>query len=258
VAPYLFVLPHLIFFALFAAYPLVYGLSISLFNFDLTFPDFRPFVGLDNYHNLIDPNSVQYDDFWRSMRNTGEFLVWSVPPLVVVALLVATSAPARGAVTALAALTKFAPLGLGPVLATHGLAGLPWRRRLARVALFSVAFAVVTAGLLLLFVDDLGTFWDRTIGFQSDRGAPFSIWGLYELDTLQRVAQVLAVLVAVGVALVPRRADERVRLAALCAAVLIALQLAVTYWFYLYLVWFFPLVMLAVLAPRPPWRPSTA
>jgi hypothetical protein len=38
-----------------------------------------------------------------------------------------------------------------------------------------------------------------------------------------------------------------VRLAALCAAVLIALQLAVTYWFYLYLVWFFPLVMLALL-----------
>ena len=45
---------------------------------------------------------------------------------------------------------------------------------------------------------------------------------------------------------VPRRRDV-VGLAALCAAVLIALQLGVTYWFYLYIVWFFPLVMLALL-----------
>jgi hypothetical protein len=170
-----------------------------------------------------------------------------VPLLVVGTLLLATSAPARGALAAVAGLTKFAPLGLGPVLATHGLAGLPWRRKLARVALFAAPFAAVVAVTLLLTVDDAGTAWDRTIGFQADRGAPFSIWGLYDLDALQRVAQALAVLVALGVALVPRRADERVRLAALCAAVLIALQLAVTYWFYLYLVWFFPLVMLALL-----------
>jgi hypothetical protein len=170
-----------------------------------------------------------------------------VPLLVVAVLLVATSAPARGAAAAVAGLTKLAPLGLAPVLATHGLAGLPWRRRLARAALFAAAFAVVAGATLALTVDDPGTFWDRTIGFQVDRGAPFSIWGLYGLDGPQRVAQGLAVLIAVGVALVPRRADERVRLAALCAAVLIALQLAATYWFYLYLVWFFPLVMLALL-----------
>jgi hypothetical protein len=33
--------------------------------------------------------------------------------------------------------------------------------------------------------------------------------------------------------------------------VLIALQLGVTHWFYLYLPWFFPLVMLALLARAP-------
>ncbi|HEV2812531.1 MAG TPA: glycosyltransferase family 87 protein [Solirubrobacteraceae bacterium] len=170
-----------------------------------------------------------------------------VPMLVVATLLVATSAPARGVVAALASLTKLAPFGLAPVLATHGLSGMPWRRRLGRLALFTVPFAAVVALTFLLAVDDVGTFWDRTVAFQADRGAPFSIWGLYDLDVLQRVAQVLAVLVALGVALVPRRADERVRLAALCAAVLIALQLALTYWFYLYVVWFFPLVMLALL-----------
>ena len=167
--------------------------------------------------------------------------------LLVATLLVVTSAPARGVLAALAALTKLAPLALAPVLATHGLAGVSWPRRIGRVVLFAIPFAAVATLLLVFTVDDLGTFWDRTVGFQADRGAPFSIWGLYELDALQRVAQGAAVAIALGAALVPRRADERVRLAALCAAVLVALQLAVTYWFYLYIVWFFPLVMLALL-----------
>jgi hypothetical protein len=174
-----------------------------------------------------------------------------VPLLIVATLLVATSAPARGVAAALAGLTKLAPLALAPVLATHGLAGLPLRARLGRVALFTAAFAVVAAAAFLLLVDDLSTFWDRTIAFQADRDAPFSIWGLYDLDALRVVAQVLAVLVAVGVALLPRRPGERVRLAALCAAVLLAGQLALSYWFYLYLVWFFPLVMLALLGRDP-------
>ncbi|HEX2103849.1 MAG TPA: hypothetical protein VHF51_09370 [Solirubrobacteraceae bacterium] len=167
--------------------------------------------------------------------------------LLVATLLVATSAPARGVAAAVAGLTKLAPLGLVPALATHGLRGLPWRARLGRLALFAVPFTVVVGVTFALTVDDVGTFWDRTIAFQADRGAPFSIWGLYDLDVLQRIAQVLAVLIALGVALVPRGRDERVRLAALCAAVILALQLVVTYWFYLYIVWFFPLVMLALL-----------
>ena len=39
--------------------------------------------------------------------------------------------------------------------------------------------------------------------------------------------------------------------AALGAAVLIALQLGITHWFYLYIVWFFPLVMVALLGAYP-------
>jgi len=87
--PYLFILPHFVFFAAFLLWPFFYGIYTSLFEYDFLRPERRPFVGLENYHNLIDPDSVQYDDFWRSMRNTGEFLVWSVPPLVLVALVLA-------------------------------------------------------------------------------------------------------------------------------------------------------------------------
>ena len=170
--------------------------------------------------------------------------------LVVGALLLAASPTGRGALAALAGMTKFAPLALAPLLATHGLDGLPARRRLAHVALFTAAFASVVVASLALTVDDLGTFWDRTVAFQADRDSPFSIWGLYDLDTLQKLVQGAAVLLSVGLAAVRRR-DDLAGLAALCAAVLIALQFGVEHWFYLYIVWFFPLVMLAVLAPRP-------
>ena len=39
-----------------------------------------------------------------------------------------------------------------------------------------------------------------------------------------------------------------VGLAALAAAVVIALQLGVTHWFYLYIVWFLPFVLVALFA----------
>ena len=58
--------------------------------------------------------------------------------------------------------------------------------------------------------------------------------------------QLAAVGLAVIVAVLPRRRDV-VTLAALGAAVLIAVQLGVTHWFYLYIVWFLPLVLVALL-----------
>jgi multiple sugar transport system permease protein len=87
--PYLFILPHLIFFAAFLAWPFFYGIYISLYDFDFLRPEYRPFVGLGNYQNLFDPSSLQFTDFWRSMGNTAEFILYSVPPLVLLALLLA-------------------------------------------------------------------------------------------------------------------------------------------------------------------------
>ena len=91
-----------------------------------------------------------------------------------------------------------------------------------------------------------GNVW-CDVGFQQDRASPFSIWGRYGLpDGLQAAAQALAAAFAVAVAVL-RPSDPRA-LAALAAAVLIALQLAVDHWFYLYLVWFAPLTWVALLA----------
>lgn len=89
ITPYLFIAPHLLFFGTFLAYPFFYGIYISLFKFDFLRPDRRPFIGLKNYANLFDPKSVQYDAFWNGLKNTGEFILWSVIPLVGIALLLA-------------------------------------------------------------------------------------------------------------------------------------------------------------------------
>jgi multiple sugar transport system permease protein len=88
--PYLFILPHLIFFTAFLAYPFFYGIYISLFNFDFLRPEFRPFVGLENYNNILfNRGSIQFSDFWKAIGNTGVFILYSVPPLVVGALVLA-------------------------------------------------------------------------------------------------------------------------------------------------------------------------
>jgi hypothetical protein len=163
-----------------------------------------------------------------------------VAALVLAAFLCLRRPAARGALATLAGLTKFAPLALVPLFATYG-------RHRAR----SLAAAFGTGALVLLPValgPGLERFWDRTLGFQSGRSSPFSIWGLYGgLDAVQFALTLVAAALAVAVAFFPRERDE-VTVAALGAAVLIALQLTVTHWFYLYLVWFLPLLLLALLA----------
>jgi len=174
--------------------------------------------------------------------------------LVLAALLAATytaklGPPARGAFAALAGLTKFAPLALAPLLATHDLRAHRAPHRARALAAFMLAFALAAALACIpaLSHDSLHTIYERTFAYQADRGSPFSVWGLYGgLGGWQRVVQIAAVVLALSLAVVPRRMDL-VGLAAACAAVIIATQLGIDHWFYLYIPWFFPLAMLALL-----------
>lgn len=188
-----------------------------------------------------------------------------VAVLLIGALLASARPAARGAMIALAGLTKFAPLALGPLFATH-------RRRpdvglrVRDVAWYAAGFAAAAAAAMLpVFLHGgLDVFVDRTLGFQETRGAPFSVWGYVGgLGTPQAIVKGAAVAVALAAAVVPRRRDV-VGLAAAGAVVLIAVQLGVTYWFYLYMVWFLPLVLVALLGryrdpaaePAPPPAPA--
>jgi hypothetical protein len=159
----------------------------------------------------------------------------------------AWSACARAAAVALGAASKFATAALAPLFAT----GLGGPRRLRWAAVFAVAFGLVLVASFAPFVPDGGVreLYDRTVGYQASRPSPFSIWGQVEsLGWLQTAVKALAAVLAVAVAFVPRRRDLA-QVAALGAAVVIALELTMTHWFYLYVVWFAPLALVALLAP---------
>ncbi len=193
-----------------------------------------------------------------------------VAVLVLAALLACTYtgrvAPSvRGAVAALAGLTKFAPLALVPLFATHGLrdrdgaAALAPRRRAMALSLFVLAFAVTAAlvSIPALTHDSLHTIYERTIAYQANRGSPFSVWGLYGgLHGVEVGVEIAAVVLALALAVLPRRGDV-VGLAAAAGATVIALQLGIEHWFYLYIPWFFPLVLVALLGRLSDPLPAT-
>lgn len=97
--PYLFILPHLTFFAVFVGYPFLNGLWISLHEYDYLRPDRTSFVGLGNYVALFTPGTIKAREFWNALGNTLEFVLYSVPPLVVLPLLLSlllnTKTPGR-------------------------------------------------------------------------------------------------------------------------------------------------------------------
>jgi hypothetical protein len=181
--------------------------------------------------------------------NTNDGLVAA---LVVLSLLVITSAPGRGVLGALAGMTKFAPFALAPLL----LRGTGERPRGRSIVAYEIAFVVTVLAVMLPVVAEgnLHAFWHDSISYQSDRVTPFSIWGLWGgLGAVQRLLQGATIALAIVVAFVPSRRGL-VEVAALGAAVLIMLQLTVNYWLYPYIVWFYPLVIVALFASHPDRR----
>ncbi len=143
-----------------------------------------------------------------------------------------------GVALGLASAAKFVTLALAPLFS----------RREPNV--FGIALLLVIVATVAPFVPDDGLreLYDRTVGYQASRPSPFSIWGQVDsLGWLQTVVKVAAAGLALLVAFVPRRIDLR-QAAALGAGVLIAIQLAVTHWFYLYVVWFVPFLLVALFA----------
>jgi multiple sugar transport system permease protein len=85
--PYLFLLPYAVLFFGFILLPAVYGIWISLHDYDYLLPH-QPWVGLQNYKDLFTPGTRDVHDFWMSMKATGIFTVCTVPLLVVIPLAV--------------------------------------------------------------------------------------------------------------------------------------------------------------------------
>jgi hypothetical protein len=185
-----------------------------------------------------------------------------VAALVVWAIALFASPWARGGLLALAASVKFAPLALAPLFAA-GERGLLERLRdsSGRRALmaFAGAFAALAALMLAHPAVDpgLAEFWDRTFASQLDRESPFSVWGQVEgIGWLQTGVMAASAALAVAAAFLPRRRSLS-GVAALAAAVLIASQIAIDHWFYLYIPWFAGLCLIA-LSPGREGAPGAA
>jgi hypothetical protein len=202
------------------------------------------------------------------LSNSNDSLV---AVLLVATLLVLARPAARGVMSALATLAKFAPAVLVPMLATYRPAGpvtagdpppLPVAKASSGAgpptvppagATFGIAFALTALVLLLWPAIDPGlhAVYERTIAYQAGRSSPFSIWG--QVPSLEPVRVAILVGVA-GLALLFafRPKDKQLfQVAALAAALLIGVQLTMHHWFYLYIVWFYPLLLVA-LAVRSP------
>ncbi len=187
-----------------------------------------------------------------------------VAMLLVATLLVLARPIARGALASLATFAKFAPALLAPMLLTYrpnpeaapSGDGEGVRERKPRPPgtlpvpaplLFAAAFLLV-ATLVMLWPainPGLHTVYDRTVAYQASRDSPFSIWGQASWLEPLRVAILIATAgLSLLLAFRPRR-KSLLQVAAFGAALLIGLQLSVQHWFYLYIVWFYPLFLVA-------------
>jgi len=183
-----------------------------------------------------------------------------VAVLLLATLLMAARPLAKGAFASLATWAKFSPALLAPMLMTYD----PNReRRFGRPQLFFAGAFIVVSSLVLLWPaldPGLRTFYDRTVGFQAERDSPFSIWGQVGWLGPLRIAILAATgVLSLALAFRPRR-KSLVQVAALGAALLIALQITLHHWFYLYIVWFYPLLLIALAAvpSRAPRSPGPA
>jgi hypothetical protein len=180
-------------------------------------------------------------------KSTNDGLV----ALIVVLTMLALSKPVRrGVLVGLGAAAKFFPAVLLPLVAVG-----PGNADSGTVRKVLAGFVIAGGASVALFLPPGGLteMWNHTIGFQLTRSDIFSIWALHPaLSPIKDAVTAFAVILSVFVAFRPRGARTPAQVAALGAAVIIAIQLPALHWFYLYIVWFLPLILIAVLGADAP------
>ncbi len=172
--------------------------------------------------------------------------------MLVAALVLWRRPAASSGVLAIAAWFKLAPAALVPVWLA------PRRgRALASSCVAMLAVSAMSTGLVVGFggLEGLSAM-AHSVGFQFGRESVSSPWLVLGIPGFQPIAEAgaLALIAGAGVRLWrdPAIADDRQRLAALSAAILLCVQLAASDWAFLYLAWVLPLVTLSLLADETP------
>jgi hypothetical protein len=204
-----------------------------------------------------------------------------VSALLVLTLVLLAKPLWRGVSLSLATWAKFTPLIMAPMLLTYdasqeadpvGAGRGPAADRAPRrgvrpmlaplvsrgALLFAFGFAVITVAAMLWPTIDPGlkVFYERTIAAQAGRSSPFSIWGQDEaLEPIRVLLLAATGILAIALAFVPRK-KSLLQVAALGAALMLGVQITLHHWFYLYIVWFFPLMLIALCLLEPSEEPG--
>ncbi len=76
--------PFLVLYLLFLIGPLIYGIVLSFFNASIVHTGLGSFAGVQNYREALTSSA-----FWHSMWHTALFTIYTTPPLVIIAFLLA-------------------------------------------------------------------------------------------------------------------------------------------------------------------------
>jgi multiple sugar transport system permease protein len=133
ITAYLFLVPFLVFFAIFIVRSVVYGINVSFYDWKVLAPDHK-WLGLKNYETLLkDPV------WWTSIRNTAIFALLTVIGTTILALAaaLAVNAPIRGR-------DFFRVVFYAPGVLSVGVVGILWQW------MMDTNFGVINYGLNLL------------------------------------------------------------------------------------------------------------
>ena len=177
---YLFILPSLIGFAIFFAYPALRAVYISFLDWNLLSD--AKYVGLDNYRTL-----VADERFWSSLRVTVLYVVWNIPLQTVLAVFMAVM------------LERFST----PVSSImRGIMILPWLMPNVVVALLWMWILDPSIGLMNEFLKLVG------IGKQPFIGSPAQAIQSIAAINIWRHAGYTSILIFAGLKTIPKSLYE--------------------------------------------------
>jgi alpha-1,4-digalacturonate transport system permease protein len=186
---YLFVLPNMLIFGIFVLFPMLLNFYYSGTSGTRLFPEDRPWVGAENYERLFDcetftdPGTCVEDNFWRAIRNSVTFVVFTVGGIVAISLLTAVilnqNIIGRG---------FFRSIYFYPVLLSPVVVGLIWKWILQRDGLLN--YFLLEFGIernLWLLDRNWATFWAISVSIWAQMG----FFTLILLAGLQSIPAVL-------------------------------------------------------------------
>ncbi|ASJ72693.1 carbohydrate ABC transporter permease [Granulosicoccus antarcticus] len=146
---WVFLLPNLLLFGLFAFLPVVLNLVYAMTGSDQILLEDRTWVGMGNYNTLLsckdflDPNSCTDDLFWRAVYNTLSFVLLQVGFMVGFALLTALILNSKIRARGFFRSVFFFPVLLSPVVVALIWKWILQREGLANAALEGAGFDTI-------------------------------------------------------------------------------------------------------------------